>query len=704
MVDLISDQERGSSVRAKLNSIIGTVNTLAVDAPDIQAFVGRYITDFAQLATNYVYSSPGAGQQAVAAGDVVVDEKTGNRWEVLASGASGAHLDYTGTGGVKYRTLTKRPALPGRPAYLDQFVYLHGRGQLASETIRVTTEGTVTTAAIADAATLIVSDNSVFTVEGMATVLHSDGVYRSYTVTAKGSGTIAVSPPLAAAVSAGAPIERTWYDRAHAGKFYQRDLAQRVARLTEIDGAIPWGDRTAFSLFETNPIAAVDALVSVSGGTINYFATTATGSGSGFPPRFLSGARTAYVGTASDGQGAETPLFAVTNARPKICRVQFQSMTSLTAYQINIIDQDGAVLATKAIPAGLINRAPRFINFAFSPRLATQIKVRITAISGATTSFIWDMVDVFDQPENTGLVIDLPNPKIVCVGHSWVAGDVGATPNRESWLTQLAIELPNADIVNAGVGGDQIDDVDTRFEADVVAEAPDYVIFDIGVNDCYSPPSSIFDPNSLAFFVRVLHKLVNRCVEIGARPIVIGLPPLGEDNAPGTEPAGADADPNVSPYPTDNWALNNRARQYVAAVLKSWATQPALPVSSSDVDAASWTPTDQSGAGITFAAGTTGRVSKIGRLVIWSATIVMPSTSDTTEAVINLPYAADAAYRFTAGGRIENAGQEAFVYHGLASASTASLRKSPSLSSGAITWANMTSRTILLHGHYFAGS
>jgi hypothetical protein len=295
---------------------------------------------------------------------------------------------------------------------------------------------------------LIVSDDSVFTVEGMATVLHADGVYRSYTVTAIGSGSIAVSPPLAAAVSAGAAIERTWYDRAHAGKFYQRDLAQRVARLTEIDGAIPWGNRTAFSLFETDPIATVDALVAVSGGSISYFTTTATGSGSGFPPRFISGARTAFVGTASDGQGAETPLFAVASARPKICRVQFQSMTSLTAYQIDIIDQAGTVLATKPIPAGLINRAPRFINVAFSPRLATQIKVRITAVSGATTSFVWDMVDVFDQPETTGLVINLPAPKIVCVGHSWVAGDTGTTPNRESWLAQLALELPNAEIVN----------------------------------------------------------------------------------------------------------------------------------------------------------------------------------------------------------------------------------------------------------------
>lgn len=67
------------------------------------------ITSFAQLATDFVYSSPGAGQQAVAAGDVVVDEKTGNRWEVLASGASGAHLDYTGAGGVKFLALPFRP-------------------------------------------------------------------------------------------------------------------------------------------------------------------------------------------------------------------------------------------------------------------------------------------------------------------------------------------------------------------------------------------------------------------------------------------------------------------------------------------------------------------------------------------------------------------------------------------------------------------
>lgn len=74
-----------------------------------EATVRKFINEFSELATKFVYASPAEGQEVVVAGNVVVDEKTGSRWEVLASGASGAHLDYTGAGGVKFLALPFRP-------------------------------------------------------------------------------------------------------------------------------------------------------------------------------------------------------------------------------------------------------------------------------------------------------------------------------------------------------------------------------------------------------------------------------------------------------------------------------------------------------------------------------------------------------------------------------------------------------------------
>ena len=60
---------------------------------------GRFvITAFSQLATKFVDADPAEGQVILPVGGIVVDEKTGNRWERVTTGEN---LDYTGTGGVK---------------------------------------------------------------------------------------------------------------------------------------------------------------------------------------------------------------------------------------------------------------------------------------------------------------------------------------------------------------------------------------------------------------------------------------------------------------------------------------------------------------------------------------------------------------------------------------------------------------------------
>lgn len=58
---------------------------------------------FAELATKFVYSSPGAGQELVSDGDVVLWRERGVVYKVIASGASDADFDYTGSSGVKIR-------------------------------------------------------------------------------------------------------------------------------------------------------------------------------------------------------------------------------------------------------------------------------------------------------------------------------------------------------------------------------------------------------------------------------------------------------------------------------------------------------------------------------------------------------------------------------------------------------------------------
>ncbi|HWU19387.1 MAG TPA: right-handed parallel beta-helix repeat-containing protein [Devosia sp.] len=78
----------------------------AASAAAAGAASGRLeIAAFAELATKFVYSAPGAGQQLVAAGDVITWREMGFSWKVAAPGAVDDHLDYTGAGGVKLYVL-----------------------------------------------------------------------------------------------------------------------------------------------------------------------------------------------------------------------------------------------------------------------------------------------------------------------------------------------------------------------------------------------------------------------------------------------------------------------------------------------------------------------------------------------------------------------------------------------------------------------
>lgn len=62
------------------------------------------VASFAELASVFGYSSAG-GRRMVAAGDLIRVVGLSGTYQVLASGASGAHLDYTGSGGVKLNVL-----------------------------------------------------------------------------------------------------------------------------------------------------------------------------------------------------------------------------------------------------------------------------------------------------------------------------------------------------------------------------------------------------------------------------------------------------------------------------------------------------------------------------------------------------------------------------------------------------------------------
>lgn len=443
-----------------------------------------------------------------------------------------------------------------QPAYIEQFISgLFGRGMLTAEAINVVTEQALTATAAAGAITLACTDATNFTVGGCVTVKHDNGKYGTYFVSAKTSNNIDIRPSLRfACVTAAARIERTWYNRAHPGKFYMRELAQRIAHSTELDAAMPSGGRVLYTNLSSNPNTREDTIVSVGGATVQYYDAANTGiSGTAASPvRFTMG-RSAYVeGITAVGQGAETNLFNTDGVTDAVVKLMFHADTDTNSrtYVATIIDELGVERGRFLIPGGSDQRVMRIYSFAADLRGVTQIKVRIAAATYGGTGgyFTVGQIDVFEAPPAASKIIAGLTAKIVCLGDSWVAGDLSGSLQREPITQQLAIELPSATIINAGVGGNTIIDEIARFDTDVAPHAPDYVVINTGTNETYNPLSATFDPNAIKAFLDQYSILLAKIASIGARAIIIGVPALAQ----------SDAD---VPALTE-WQLNDRARGY----------------------------------------------------------------------------------------------------------------------------------------------
>lgn len=108
--------------------------------------------------------------------------------------------------------------------------------------------------------------------------------------------------------------------------------------------------------------------------------------------------------------------------------------------------------------------------------------------------------------------------KIVCFGDSITAG---------AYPVLLGAQMPNATIVNAGVGGNTTGAGLKRMEADVLATEPDIVLIMFGTNDSVlTAPGTYRTP--LEDFAGNLTRMVTRCREAGAIPVLATLLPIIE--------------------------------------------------------------------------------------------------------------------------------------------------------------------------------
>jgi len=88
--------------------------------------------------------------------------------------------------------------------------------------------------------------------------------------------------------------------------------------------------------------------------------------------------------------------------------------------------------------------------------------------------------------------------KIVAIGSSSTAGEGDVIPFPHRLELALRKRFPDRmiDVLNRGIGGQEAPEELSRFESDVVAEAPTLVIWQVGTNAIYH--RELYDPSSVA--------------------------------------------------------------------------------------------------------------------------------------------------------------------------------------------------------------
>lgn len=98
-------------------------------------------------------------------------------------------------------------------------------------------------------------------------------------------------------------------------------------------------------------------------------------------------------------------------------------------------------------------------------------------------------------------------PKIVAIGSSSTAGEGSITPYPDRLLWLLQVPYPNAKftVVNQGIGGQEAPIEFERFEADVIAQKPDLVIWQVGTNAVWQSADSMPPPPSFDQTISAIH-------------------------------------------------------------------------------------------------------------------------------------------------------------------------------------------------------
>lgn len=431
-----------------------------------------------------------------------------------------------------------------KPALIDQYVsHFYNRGQIATElpTQRTVTEQNITANAPAGSGGVSIADPSKYELGSIVVIKYDDDTYSTHFVRSKTVSTISFSPTINKAVTTNSKIERAWYDSAHPGKFYMRFLAQKLANATETSNG--YGENVFHATF--NGTSKDDVASPVGTASIGY-QTPINIAGTYQSVLERSVGKTLFFTTSLLGHGVKSVEFTVNKGERLVLRLFAMSRNAENVTRIGIKTAAGVTVVSKDITGGSAQIMNQYELEFTAPFNADRLYVDVTNQTAGlpvNAVFLGDVRVMRGVEKDTHL---LPRTgTILGLGDSWTAGDPITSPERESFLIHLQKLLPKSEIINKGVGGNKVQDLLARFDVDVVPFKPDAVVINVGTNDSYSPSSGTFDPNSIDYYVGRLNELVQKCIDIGAKPVVIAPPALAEETGSHT-----------------GYILNDRSRAY----------------------------------------------------------------------------------------------------------------------------------------------
>lgn len=376
--------------------------------------------------------------------------------------------------------------------------------------------------------------------------LSSDGEYYSAGVKNLSGNTVNLRTPIESNLLAGGEVYNFYVNSSHPNNRGNRTICDYAIR----DAALL---REVVSFVKPSELQATNsniALFSVNdrfkpGSALNEFATvTATPIGGGCYSQYTQLPQGLYEARilVSPGTGAATTLPANIDV---------------------LVDQDrqGAtsVVATKSV---IGEECTQVVKLRFTAAQESNYRVRIVSTDNADTTFSVGKIQ-FNRITDNQLSLDYGTH--VLFGDSWFVFD--------GFEERIVARLPNATIINEGVGGNQVGDLLARYNTSVTDNDPDFVWLTCGTND-YSASTALDSFDSQMNVIRTNN------VTIGATTITID-PSVGDTTVGnnfqlsrdyairGTYDVGADVYLTPFNYESDQyssgWSLAAGASVVVAA-------------------------------------------------------------------------------------------------------------------------------------------